>query len=279
MKITTNILLILFFSIITANFSFAESSENIKPLQTKWYTVTTNAEIGFVGVLYHKIKFAEDDTYFDYKKDGGQDTLYPITRFSIEAKFNNKHNVIFLYQPLEFNTTVRFKKNTTIGSRTFQADETVNAIYSFPFYRLSYLNNLVNNPLHELSIGFGLQIRNATITFESQNGSTTLVRNSNVGPVPLLKARAKYGLTNGLWFGLEIDGMYAPISYLNGSKRDVTGAIIDASVRAGLRLPYNLEPYVNIRHIGGGATNEDPEYYTKNWIHLINVSLGVNVNL
>lgn len=65
---------------------------------------------------------------------------------------------------------------------------------------------------------------------------------------------AKYKATlekppNVEWWGTEIDGIYAPISGVNGSSSEVTGALLDASLRVG---------------------------YTKNWLHFITVSLGVD---
>ena len=112
-------------------------------------------------------------------------------------------------------------------------------VYKFPFYRVSYLHDFSKNPKTELAFGFSLQIRNATIEFESLDGS--LFRsNRNIGPVPILKVRWRHDYHSGWWLGAEADGFYAPISYINGSENEVIGAILDASIRAGILLKGNV---------------------------------------
>ncbi len=153
--------------------------------------------------------------------------------------------------------------------------------YGFPFYRLSYAYNLLSSPRHELSFGLGLQIRNATVEFASRDGS--LFRsNHNIGPVPLLRARGRYGFENGAFIGYEIDGFYAAIPGLNGSTNNVKGAILDASLRAGVRLPFHSEAFVNLRYLGGGAEGQSkPEPpgdgFTRNWLNFLTVSLGASI--
>ena len=58
------------------------------------------SEIGFAAVLAHHVQFGQNGTYFDYVKDGGQDVLFPIARFSIEMDVNKRNTFILLYQPL-----------------------------------------------------------------------------------------------------------------------------------------------------------------------------------
>ncbi len=59
------------------------------------YTLKMVAEIGFLGVFDHKVQFGNTGTYFDYKKDGGQDVLFPIFRPSLELEVNNRNTFIF----------------------------------------------------------------------------------------------------------------------------------------------------------------------------------------
>jgi hypothetical protein len=58
------------------------------------------SEIGFASVLAHHIQLGQNGTYFDYVKDGGQDVLFQITRFSLEMDVNKRSTFILLYQPL-----------------------------------------------------------------------------------------------------------------------------------------------------------------------------------
>jgi hypothetical protein len=70
------------------------------------------------------------------------------------------------------------------------------------------------------------------------------------------------------------------VSYLNGSDNEVVGAILDASLRGGLKLTKEVDAFLNTRYLGGGAvgTSNDPmapsDGYVKNWLHFGTVSVG-----
>lgn len=85
------------------------------------------------------------------------------------------------------------------------------------------------------ALGATLQIRNATIGFESADGSQRRI-SRDVGPVPALKFRSIYRQSKHMSLEIEVDGIYAPISYLNGSDNEVVGALIDASFREKIAL-------------------------------------------
>ena len=50
-----------------------------------------------------------------------------------------------------------------------------------------------------------------------------------------------------------MSGAYAPIKYLNGDVSDVVGALLDASVRGGFHLSNDVDVFINLRYVGGGA--------------------------
>jgi len=167
-----------------------------------------------------------------------------------------------------------------VDEALFVAGTPLKIKYGFPFYRLSYLYDFFDDDRRELSIGVSIQIRNATINFESANGEQ-LKGYNDIGIVPLLKARGRYQFESGFFMGFEIDGVYAPIEGINGSDNSVVGSLVDGSVRVGVKLPlpYKAETFLNVRYLGGGATGQsDPEDfsdgYTRNWLHFVTVSLG-----
>jgi len=247
-----------------------------------FYRIRAVAELGFLAVLSHKIQFGKDGTYFDYVREGGQDNLYAVGRMSLELELKRRHTFIFLYQPLELNTNVALQRDVRIAGSDFPQGTPVELRYGFPFYRASYLYDLVKNPKHELSIGLSLQIRNATIDFKSQDGKI-FTSNRDIGPVPILKSRGKYSFERGAFLGYEVDGFYAPISVINGSDNEVTGAIVDLSLRGGVALPANGEIFLNWRYLAGGAVGQsdpEPTYdgYTKNWLHFMTVSIGATLS-
>ncbi|MBN1837100.1 MAG: hypothetical protein JW820_14690, partial [Spirochaetales bacterium] len=163
--------------------------------------------------------------------------------------------------------------------------------YGFDFFRLSYLYDFLKDPRNELAVGASLQIRDAVITFaqpaDPALGEEAKIREQgNVGPVPALKFRAKYYVSPRAWLGTEIDGIYAQGRGFVGStevEAGFKGAILDASLRAGFSPRENLDTFLNLRYLGGGAEGTSTDYegpgdgYTKNWLHAFSVSLGVTL--
>lgn len=238
------------------------------------------AELGFVGVLDHKIQFSNSGTYFDYRRDGGQDVLFPVSRFSVEVDFKKRNTLTFLYQPLRLETQVLLNEDLIVDDGLFAQGTSVKLLYNFPFYRLSYLRELLPKKAnYSLGIGGTVQIRNATISFESADGSLYRT-NRDVGIVPALKIRGKANLNRLFFLEMEADGIYAPVSYLNGSDNEVVGAILDASVRGGLKIAEPVTAFLNLRYLGGGAVGTSDNVkgpgdgYVKNWLHFSTVSLG-----
>ncbi|MFK7798937.1 MAG: hypothetical protein AB8E82_15905 [Aureispira sp.] len=245
----------------------------------KLYKIRAVAELGFLAVLDHKIQFGQNTTYFDYVRDGGQDVLLPVARLSLELDFK-RNTFILLYQPIDIQRQVVLRQDMQIDNVLFPASTNLNTTYSFPFYRVSYLGHLkFKGDRFNLALGASIQIRNATIKFESSDGSLLKVT-SDIGIVPLVKLRASYRQSKFLSLELEADGMYAPISYLNGSDNDILGSILDLSLRQNFQLMEQARLFVNVRYIGGGAqgqsddTDQVTDGYTKNWLHFGTVSGG-----
>lgn len=264
--------------LFTITFSLkAQSTQNITQGNYKLKMV---AEIGFLGVLDHKVQFGNNGTYFDYKKDGGQDVLFPFLRPSLELEVNNRNTFIFLIQPLRLESKVYLNKDLVVDDLVYPAASSVKLLYNFPFYRFSYLRELMpKNERWSLGLGGTIQIRNATISFESTDGSRFRT-NRDVGIVPALKIKSKYQINDQTYAELEADGIYAPVSYLNGSTTEIVGAILDASLRGGLEVTNELDGFLSLRYLGGGAvgTSKDPvgpsDGYVKNWLHFGTVSMG-----
>lgn len=237
------------------------------------------AESGFLAVLSHQVQFGKDGTDFDYVEAGGQDVLYPVSRFSLEAEAG-RHTVILLYQPLLIESEAFLKEDAVFDGQTFPEATGLKSTYGFPFYRASYLFQLFpGNPRHDLALGGTLQIRNARIVFESLD-SSRLRRNSGVGLVPALKARGRSRFHERFFAEVEADGIYAPVSYLNGSDNEIVGAILDAAVRVGANVREPASLFLGVRYLGGGATgtSEDDDGpgdgYVKNWLHFAFFTVG-----
>jgi hypothetical protein len=242
-------------------------------------TVTPSVEMGFLNTINHTIQFGKEGTQIDYKSDGGQEVLAPFTRFAVDFTLSEHHKIVALYQPLALESENVITRDIWVDSTLFPEGTPVKFLYSFPFYRLSYLYDFWGESDRELAIGFSMQIRNANIQFQSLDGEI-LHTNRDIGPVPILKFRHKLPITEQLWWGSEIDGFYAPVSYLNGSDEEVVGAILDASLRMGITINPRASSYFNVRYLGGGAVGSsakdlDPgsDGYVDNWLHFLTVSL------
>ena len=253
--------------------------ESEKPL------LKAHLELGYLAVLSHRIQFGKDGTYFSYVRAGGQDNLFAVSRLSLDLRLSARNTLIFLYQPLDLETQAPLEQALRVDGLDFPTGTPMRFVYKFPFWRVSYLHDFSRNPATEFALGLSLQIRNATIEFASLDGH--LFRsNRNIGPVPILKMRWRHDYASGWWLGAEADGFYAPISYINGSENEVIGAILDASVRTGIRLKNNAEAFLNVRYLGGGAvgTDKTPKWpstdgYVKNWLHFLTVTAGISLGL
>ena len=58
--------------------------------------------------------------------------------------------------------------------------------------------------------------------------------------------------------------MYASSAFINGADFEFEGSILDASLRAGYRLKYGMDIFMNLRFLGGSAAGVS-EYEYENW--------------
>lgn len=246
---------------------------------SKPYRFRAGFEAGFLGVISHRIQLGQNGTVFDYVKDGGQANLLFFDRMTAEMRFGPRHELVFLYQPLDIRTEDLLSRDLVVDSLLFPAETPMEFRYGFDFYRLSYMYDFLKDPRKELAAGISFQIRNATLSFASKDG--TLFRTTqNIGPVPIFKFRWTQHFKNGTWAGAEADGFYADGRYITGSANDFMGAIFDVSGRYGFKLNDAIDVFLNARYLGGGArgTDETPpdrgDGFTDNWLNTVTLTLG-----
>ena len=277
--ITSTICLLL---LANSNFAFAEEAKKID--KETYPKLSATLEYGFLAVLDHKIQFSENNTYFDYRKDGGQNNLFNVGKYSLDLDFNENNKFVFLYQPLSLVTQNNLPIDIKEDNIDFPKGTPMKFTYDFPFFRASYLYDFDKDKFDELALGLSLQLRNANIEFESLDGKK-LVSRKNVGPVPIIKFRYKKKFHEKLWAGTDIDGFYAPKSYLNGSNNTVIGAILDANVSLGTNISEKYFPYLNLRYIGGGGVGKSNDKqvfgdsYSNNWLNFFTFTLGMNTQI
>lgn len=257
--------------------------------------LTLSAEGGFVDIITHTYQAGDPGTLFDFVAQGGQELLFPFYRYTGEVAIADRHTVIFLYQPLEIATQVRFLQDVTIDGVLFAAETTtgdagVNVTYSFPFYRMSYLFDLIASEKTDVEVGASLQLRNASVRFESTDG-TALAVTQDLGPVPIIKLRARQvfgGPVPGLFAELEADGFFASSAFFNGVDFDFSGSIFDVSLRSGFTPTNGVEVFANVRGLGGGANGTRPSddnrfwsqsrtRYSDNFLTSLSITLGARL--
>jgi hypothetical protein len=247
-----------------------------------------NIEIGFVDVYSHTIRFGQgaSGTDFDYVNSGGQDILFPFQRITADIEIGSHNIITLLYQPIDVRTTVPYSASFNMAGTTFPADSVLDLRYGFDFYRLSWMWDFFKETDRILGFGVSLQLRDAVINFATADG-TVLVDQRDVGPVPALKFRYQENIGPVFWVGAEVDGIYANIKILNGSvENEITGSILDASLRAGAHISENMDIFLNYRFLGGGAAGtsideandgDADDGFTDNQLALGTVTLGVTI--
>lgn len=241
------------------------------------YRVELRADAGFLAVLAHDYQKGSAGSSFDFADEGGQDVLFAVRRFTLSLELGQHHRVSLLYQPLEIQTRETLTRAITIDGTTFDAGSAMSFFYGFPFYRAGYAYGFDLDEDSVLRLGGALQIRNATVEFARADGSS-LVSRRDVGIVPLLHAGIRTELGPRSWLELEVDGIYAPIRYLNGNDNGVEGALIDANARFGLVTHEHVDTFVNARYLAGGAEGSDgdaADSFSSNWLQFFILSVGV----
>jgi hypothetical protein len=233
-----------------------------------------HAEIGFLAVLAHEITLGLDGTRIDYPRDVNQSNLSLFLRVSADLDIWRQHIITFVYQPIDLVSEASLPRDLRIDGLDYARGTPTRARYSFPFYRLGWAFDVLEGRDEELAFGIGFQIRNANIQFESLDGSLFRERN-DVGFVPLLRARGRFPIANGWFFGFDV-----VLPGLNGRDNNVEGAILDLSVRLGWRFLPHVDAFLSARYLGGGASGQGSrgpfdDGYQRNWLHFLTIALGV----
>ncbi|MDC7240742.1 MAG: hypothetical protein PQJ50_10315 [Spirochaetales bacterium] len=245
------------------------------------FSLDLDVEFGFTGIIKHEIQSGttgDKGDIFNYKTQGGQDILFPFSRFQADLEILERHHAVFLYQPLTIETTAVIDEDFRFNGQNFTTtDGELTLLYSFDFWRFSYLYDVIEAPGFFLSPGISFQIRNARIIFKSEENMSI---QSDIGPVPILKLRTGYQWDNGAYVMFEGDGFYASNKFFNGADYPFTGYIYDLSLRGGYRFNKQFSSYLNLRFLGGGAegTNDNDEY-TYNDLHTFSVTIGATLHL
>jgi hypothetical protein len=221
---------------------------------------TLDIESGYVMSGYNNIQIPPDTgTRFSLKNDLNiHGKIYD--RIRLNARFGRKHALSLLYAPLSLKADGTLEKPVVFEGVEFPNGSTVNALFRFNSYRLTYRYRLFGKPKLDLWLGFTAKIRDAEIRITS---GPTVSSKANVGFVPLLHLLVdwKWSKKSGLLF--DADAAAAK----QGRAEDVSAA-----------LYYNVDSFWGIkggyRFVEGGADVE--EVYNFAFIHYFYVGIVFN---
>jgi len=235
-------------------------------------------EQGTIAILSHTYENGitpgnTDSTKFDFRSQGGQELLFPFSRFAVGATIAKNHRVWLTYQPLLLETNVTFQDPVTVGvdttdtAITYAAGTPMKLLYSFPFYRVSYTYDVLSKfDNATLGLGVVVQIRNASIRFEDLSATPEeLYVSQNLGVVPALAIYSEYMFPFGLTLSADIAGIYASSAFFNGADFEFTGSILDASLRASYDIGNGYSLFGVARFFGGtssGVSQFDNDSWT-----------------
>lgn len=185
---------------------------------------------GSTGTLFSLVDDLETDPSFYYR-----------IRFSYILA--EKHTLSLLAAPLRLDAEGMIDRPVVYEGVIFDADETLNALYRFDSYRLTYRYEFRNSPRFSAGIGITAKIRDASIRVESRTRSA---EKKNTGLVPLLNFKMMWRIAPSVGLLLEGDALAAP----QGRAEDILLALCyDAGRRITVRLGYRI--------LEGGADNDE----------------------
>jgi hypothetical protein len=166
-------------------------------------------------------------------------------RIRLNFLLGKRHQLSALFAPLTLKADGAPDQELRFQDTTFPPGETVNALYRFNSYRLTYRYLLLDKKKLQLWLGFTAKIRDAKILLSSQGYEDDT---SNVGFVPLLNLVLDWGFGSKMGLLFEVDALAAP-----GGQ----GRAEDVSLSFYHNLGKNTRLRMGYRFIEGGADVEE----------------------
>ena len=207
---------------------------------------SVDMEGGMILPGYNDVQIPNDETgtRFSLKNDLDieQKAYY---RLRLTYRLGEKHALSLLYAPLSLDAAGILDAPVNFEGVYFDSGSSVNALYRFNSYRLTYKYRLISKPKLNFWIGFTAKIRDAEVKLETDTQESS---KTNVGFVPLLHVSLQWNWGKSLGFLFEADALAAK----QGRAEDVAAAIF-------YRLGKNVKLKFGYRFVEGGA-NVDEVY-------------------
>jgi hypothetical protein len=194
-----------------------------------------DVQAGTVSVLSNFSQIP-GDTGTEFNIDGQTIANY---RLYLSSLIKDKHEIRFLYAPLEYSTTLNSQTDIFFRDSIFLAGTDAEAFYKFNSYRLSYIYHFDQVGAVQFRLGFTAKIRDAETSLRQNQ---VYERYPNIGFVPLIHIGAKIELSKKLTLDAEVEGSWAPQGYA-----------FDNRLSLNYQLTDNLSIGAGAGYLDGGA--------------------------
>jgi len=245
------LLIMSFFIFITQN-AFAEPGEINRHF-------ITSLEFGPVWQNRNDVQIPNDQSgsRFSLVDLVGQGP-YPALRLYVTWRINSRNDLRLLLAPLSYTEKGTFSSPVSFAGETYNPGESVDAMYKFNSWRLTYRYKVYHGEQWYWWVGFTAKIRDAKIKLK-QNDLTS--EKTDLGFVPLLHLRGEYYFSDQWWLLFDVDALAGG-----------PGRAIDGTAQIGYNLSDKWSISTGYRTIEGGADVE--KVYNFAWLNY----LVVNIN-
>lgn len=226
-------------------------------------------EVGPVWLGQNDGRYGSQGTPYTARTVGQDQTLFLSQRLTGEARWGEVHRLILLIAPLDVTTRTRLDRDLRFRDTVFPAGTVVDSRYLFDGFRLSYLREVSRWEGGAWEVGASAQIRNAEVSFADVAG-TRYEAERDIGFVPILKTRYRQNLPTGGTFVLDLDALGA------AGVPQFQGGIVDGAASLHLPVTRDLETFLRIRYLSGGATV--PDRNIQNWGQYLTLATGLVMN-
>ncbi len=210
-------------------------------------------ESGIAFVSYSDIRIPKSTgTLISFSDELKTDPAWFI-RGRLTYFFNQKHSLSVLIAPLKLYASGSVDHDVVFEGVTFPANESLNTIYKFNSYRLSYQYYFPVCECLRFGLGATAKIRDAAISIRSDNSFS---EKTNIGFVPIVRFSCWWRFAKPLVLQLEGDALASPY----GRAEDISVGIYGIlSNRLSLKTGYRV--------LEGGSDVE--EVYSFTWVNYI----------
>lgn len=167
-------------------------------------------------------------------KDGIVSDPALSVRVRLGYTFFGRHTVSFLYSPLTVHGSGVLDTDITYQGKTFLNGSTVESVYRFDSYRLTYRYAFIATDALNVAAGLTGKVRSADIAIMGDSGYAHRV---DLGVVPLINFAVRWNFAGPFSLLLDGDALVSPY----GRAEDVLAALqYSCSDRATLRLGYRV---------------------------------------